>query len=226
MNEMTRLSHCVFAFAIMLFLCACSSTNQFTEQMDSTAAVIKIQPTSTPTPEIPIASTATGQEQQESTSSQEATVVSFLMSSSSFEHKGQIPAKYTCKSDDISPNLQWKDIPTGTKSFALIVDDPDAPGGTWIHWVYYNIPASINQLPEDIKQDKQLSDGSRNGSNSWGKIGYKGPCPPSGTHRYLFKLYAIDTVLELGPGATKPELLKAIQGHTLGMAEIMGTVSK
>jgi Raf kinase inhibitor-like YbhB/YbcL family protein len=158
--------------------------------------------------------------------SQEGTVLSYPLSSTDFEHKAAIPVKFSCKGEDISPQLQWKDTPQGTMSFALIVDDPDAPSGTWIHWVYYNIPAGINQLPQGIKRDKELSDGSRNGTNSWGKVGYNGPCPPAGQHRYFFKLYALDAVLDLKAGATKPELLKAMQGHILGLAELMGTFAR
>jgi Raf kinase inhibitor-like YbhB/YbcL family protein len=158
--------------------------------------------------------------------SQEVTVVSYLLSSNDFEHKGAIPEKFTCKGEGISPQLQWKGAPEGSKSFALIMDDPDAPSGTWIHWVYYDIPANVNQLPQGIKGDNLLSDGSRNGTNSAGKIGYIGPCPPSGQHRYFFKLYALDSILDLKPGATKPDLLKAMQGHILGLAELMGTFNK
>jgi hypothetical protein len=113
-------------------------------------------------------------------------------------------------------------VPEGTRSFALIADDPDAPVGTWVHWVLYNIPSSARTLIESIPADAKLADGSINGKNSWGKPGYGGPCPPSGTHRYFFKLYALDTVLNLGSGATKEQLLNAMQGHILGQAELMG----
>jgi Raf kinase inhibitor-like YbhB/YbcL family protein len=161
------------------------------------------------------------------TQEQEVQVKTFMLASSAFEHKGKIPQKFSCKGDDVSPELTWSDVPEGTVSFALIVDDPDAPGGTWVHWVYYDIPGNLQKLPEGVKRDRQLADGSRNGSNSWGKIGYNGPCPPAGSqHRYFFKLYALSASIELNPGATKPDVLKAMQGHILGTAEIMGTYIK
>lgn len=142
-------------------------------------------------------------------------------------NKGElIPRKYTCDGDDISPPLQWSDFPGGTKSFALICDDPDAPVGTWDHWVLYNIPAKMSALPEGVSSDADLSDGSRNGRNSWGQLGYGGPCPPGGTHRYFFKLYALDSVLGLASGASKYQLLRAMEGHILAQAELMGRYSR
>lgn len=152
--------------------------------------------------------------------------MTFDLTSSAFTHKGSIPVLYSCKDKDTSPPLSWAGAPDSVKSYALIVDDPDAPSGTWIHWVYFNIPGQQTSLEQGISRDKEFMDGSRNGENSWGALGYDGPCPPSGTHRYFFKLYALDTVLSLEPGASKPEVLKAMQGHTLGMAELMGTFSK
>lgn len=153
-------------------------------------------------------------------------MMTFDLTSSAFTHKGAIPSLYTCKDKDVSPPLSWSGAPTGVKSFALVVDDPDAPAGTWIHWVYFNIPGTKTSLDQGLTREKEFTDGSRNGENSWGVLGYDGPCPPSGTHRYFFKLYALDTILSLEPGATKPEVLKAIQGHTLAMAELMGTFQK
>lgn len=137
-----------------------------------------------------------------------------------------IPRKYTCDGDDISPPLQWSGFPGGTKSFALICDDPDAPVGTWDHWVLYNISAKMSALPEGVSSDADLSDGSRNGRNSWGQLGYGGPCPPGGTHRYFFKLYALDSVLGLASGASKYQLLRAMEGHILAQAELMGRYSR
>jgi Raf kinase inhibitor-like YbhB/YbcL family protein len=158
--------------------------------------------------------------------SEEVLMMTFDLTSTAFTHKGAIPSLYSCKDKDVSPPLSWSGAPAGVKSYALIVDDPDAPAGTWIHWVYFNIPGEKSSLEQGLTREKEFADGSRNGENSWGVLGYDGPCPPSGTHRYFFKLYALDTVLPLEPGATKPEVLKAIQGHTLAMAELMGTFQK
>ena len=147
----------------------------------------------------------------------------FQLTSPAFAHEDAIPGKYTCDGDDTSPALAWTKPPAGTESFALIMDDPDAPGGTWVHWVLYNIPADVRKLAEAFPADAELSDGSRNGKNSWPKSGYGGPCPPSGTHRYYFKLYTLDTMLDLAAGANKAQLLKAMEGHILAQTELMGT---
>jgi len=152
--------------------------------------------------------------------------MSMTLNSTAFTQGNSIPARYTCTSEDISPPLSWDAPPAGTQSLALIMDDPDAPAGTWVHWVIYNIPASARGLTENIRPDAQLTDGSLQGKNSWGKLGYGGPCPPSGTHRYFFKLYALDTVLELKSGASKSALLAAMEGHILSYAELMGTYHK
>jgi Raf kinase inhibitor-like YbhB/YbcL family protein len=145
------------------------------------------------------------------------------LTSSAFTQGNPIPAVYTCNGKNISPPLEWADSPSGTQGLALIVDDPDAPGGTWTHWVIYNLPASKISLDEGIHPLERLPDGSLNGKNSWGKLGYGGPCPPSGTHRYFFKLYALDHPLSLSPGASAAQLVKAMQGHILATAELMGT---
>ena len=152
--------------------------------------------------------------------------MSMTLNSTAFTQGNSIPARYTCTSEDISPPLSWDAPPAGTQSLALIMDDPDAPAGTWVHWVIYNIPASARGLTENIRPDAQLTDGSLQGKNSWGKLGYGGPCPPSGTHRYFFKLYALDTVLELKSGASKSALLAAMEGHILGYTELIGTYHK
>lgn len=152
--------------------------------------------------------------------------MSLKLTSTAFTQGNPIPAKYTCTSEDISPPLSWDAPPAGTRSLALIMDDPDAPIGDWVHWVTYNIPISSRCLTENIRPDAQLADSSLQGNNSWGKLGYGGPCPPSGTHRYFFKLYALDTVLDLKSGASKSALLAAMEGHTLGYAELMGTYHK
>ncbi|MEN6375976.1 MAG: YbhB/YbcL family Raf kinase inhibitor-like protein [Smithella sp.] len=144
------------------------------------------------------------------------------ITSSVFTESSNIPSKYTCDGQDISPPLEWKDAPEGTNSFALISDDPDAPAGTWVHWVAFNIPPTVTKLEENIKHDKEFKNGMRQGNNDWPRIGYGGPCPPSGTHRYYFKLYALDAMLDIKPGATKEQLLKAMKGHVLAEARLMG----
>lgn len=143
--------------------------------------------------------------------------------SSAFETQATIPTKYTCDGSDISPPLSWNDPPEGTESFALICDDPDAPGGTWVHWVLYDLPPSARGLPENVPGDKALADGTMQGKNSWGKVGYGGPCPPRGpAHRYFFKLHALDVKLHLPPGKTKRDVEKAVEGHILAGAELVG----
>lgn len=137
-----------------------------------------------------------------------------------------IPRHYTCDGENVSPPLAWGNVPEGTKSLALIADDPDAPGGTFTHWVMYNIPPHVQELPEDVRRDETLPNGALQGINSFRRIGYGGPCPPGGTHRYYFKLYALDTTLDLQPGATKELLLSAIQGHVLAETEVMGKYSR
>lgn len=153
-------------------------------------------------------------------------VMTMQLTSSAFSQGDPIPTKYTCDGDDVSPPLAWGDPPQGTASFVLINDDPDAPVGTWVHWVLYNLPANARSMPEAVPSDAELPDGSRNGQNSWRRLGYGGPCPPGGTHRYFFKLYALDTVLDLASGANKEEVLKAMEGHILGQAELMGVYSR
>ncbi len=144
------------------------------------------------------------------------------ITSRAFNDGEMIPMKYTCDGNDVSPPLEWDNVPENTKSLALISDDPDAPGGTWVHWVVYDIPASMKTLTENIRPERELSSGIRQGNNDWSKIGYGGPCPPSGTHRYYFKLYALNAVLSLKPGATKEQLLRAMKGHILEEAQLMG----
>ena len=150
----------------------------------------------------------------------------FELTSTAFDNRDPIPVKYTCDDEDISPPLQWKDPPEGTRSFALICDDPDAPVGTWVHWVLYDLPASTLSLPEAVPPEAELPDGGRHGQNSWGRSDYGGPCPPGGTHRYFFKLYALDAELELAAGASKEELLRAMDGHILASTETMGVYSR
>ncbi len=150
----------------------------------------------------------------------------FELTSTVFANGDPIPMKYTCDDQDISPPLHWKDPPEGTRSFALICDDPDAPVGTWVHWVLYNLPGSTLSLPEAVQSDADFPESGRHGQNSWGRSDYGGPCPPGGTHRYFFKLYALDTVLELDAGAGKEELLRVMEGHVLASTETMGVYSR
>ncbi len=148
------------------------------------------------------------------------------LESSAFSDNGLIPSKYTCDRENISPPLSWDNPPSGTKSFALIVDDPDAPMRTFVHWVLYNLPPETRQLPEAMLTQSQGSPIGIQGKNDFGKLGYGGPCPPSGTHRYFFKLYALDQELVLQSGATKAQLLKAMEGHILATTELIGRYSR
>jgi len=150
--------------------------------------------------------------------------------SSAFTDAGAIPERYTCDGDDIAPPLAWNGVPENTRSLVLIVDDPDAPDPqapqmTWVHWVLYNISPQTGDLPEGATVD-DLPPGAEQGLNDWQKIGYGGPCPPIGRHRYFHKLYALDTVLELQAGATKAAVEAAMQGHILEQAELVGTYRK
>lgn len=148
--------------------------------------------------------------------------MAFELTSSAFSNNGMIPSQYTCDGKDISPPLRWNNPPAKTKSFALINDDPDAPMGTWVHWVIWNIPASAIELKENVEKIGELAGGAKQGMTDFGRVGYGGPCPPSGTHRYFFKLYALDSLLNLAAGARKEELLKAMKGHILAEAQLIG----
>ncbi len=150
----------------------------------------------------------------------------FELKSTAFTAGSAIPALHTCQGKDISPPLAWSGAPNGAKSFALICDDPDAPIVTWVHWVYYNIPGTVTSLPEAFTKQERPASGGIQGKSSFGDFGYGGPCPPWGTHRYYFRLYALDTALNLETGVKKKELLKAMEGHVLGTAELMGTYKK
>lgn len=144
------------------------------------------------------------------------------VTSSAFTEGDMIPKKYTCDGENISPPLAWSKPPLDTKSMAIINDDPDAPAGTWTHWVIFNIPATATSLPENIQPMKTLEDGSVQGANDFRKIGYGGPCPPFNVHRYYYKVYALDSLLDLKPGATKREVLGAMDGHILAEGMLMG----
>lgn len=154
-------------------------------------------------------------------------IMALELKSSAFNNNEFIPVKYTCKGEDISPSLSWSGVPEGTKSFALICDDPDAPMGTWVHWVLYDIPAEKRNFSEGVSKQKILEDGSKQGMTDFRRIGYGGPCPPPGApHRYFFKLYALDEMLNLQSGLTKRELLREIEGHIIEEAELMGKFSR
>jgi Raf kinase inhibitor-like YbhB/YbcL family protein len=149
--------------------------------------------------------------------------MSFELTSTAFSAGETIPKKFTCEGPDVSPRLSWGDPPAKTQSFALVMDDPDAPAGTWVHWVLYDVLADAKELPESVPKQEQLSNGAWQGRNDFGKIGYGGPCPPPGKpHRYFFKLYALDSKLGLKAGATKADLERAMKGHILAQAELIG----
>ena len=151
-------------------------------------------------------------------------MIKLTLLSMAFLMGSEIPPIYTCIDKDISPPLHWEQVPEGTVSLALICDDPDAPVGDWVHWVIFNIPASQTELKEDISPTAQLPSGAIQGLNDFGRHGYGGPCPPPGkSHRYYFKLYALDTMFELNPKASKRDVLTAMKGHILGQGELMGT---
>jgi Raf kinase inhibitor-like YbhB/YbcL family protein len=146
------------------------------------------------------------------------------LTSTAFLTGKPIQGKYTCDGPDVSPLLQWSEPPAGTKSFALICDDPDAPMGIWVHWVIYGLHAAMRELPEKVATTEVLPNGAKQGLNDFRRVGYGGPCPPpGGPHRYFFKLYALDTELPLTPRATKRDLLRAMSDHILAEAQLMGT---
>jgi Raf kinase inhibitor-like YbhB/YbcL family protein len=149
------------------------------------------------------------------------------ISSEAFKENGTIPDEYTCEGEDISPPLSWQGLPAGTKSIALIMDDPDAPGRTFVHWVIYNIPGSMQKLAKGIPKKEKLDDGSRQGMTDFGRAGYGGPCPPRGKpHRYFFKIYAIDKMLDLPSGASREDVETAMKGHVLAKGELSGKYAR
>jgi Raf kinase inhibitor-like YbhB/YbcL family protein len=153
--------------------------------------------------------------------------MSIQITSTAFTEGKPIPKKYTCDAEDASPPLAWSGVPSEAKSLALIVDDPDAPVGTWVHWVLYNLPPSLNVLKEGLAKTPTLEGLGTQGTNDFRKTGYGGPCPPRGKpHRYFFKLYALDTSLSLQPGASKADLEKAMRGHILAQGQLIGTYSR
>jgi len=157
------------------------------------------------------------------TATQGARKMAFTISSTSFPNGADIPKKFTCDGADVSPEFSWTEPPVGTQSFALIADDPDAPAGTWTHWILFDVPPATTSLPEGVSKIDELPGGERQGRNDFRKIGYNGPCPPPGKpHRYSFKLYALNGKLNLKPGASNQELEQAMQGHILGKTEWVG----
>jgi Raf kinase inhibitor-like YbhB/YbcL family protein len=153
--------------------------------------------------------------------------MSIQLTSPAFAEGSAIPAKYTCDGQDVSPPLKWSGAPQSAKSLALICDDPDAPGGTWVHWVLYNILATIEELSEDVPTTDNVLGGARQGVNDFRRVGYGGPCPPRGNpHRYFFKLYALDTELTLKPKATKKDVVEAMRDHVLAEGQLMGTYKR
>ena len=153
--------------------------------------------------------------------------MAFTIQSSDFPNGVEIPPAFTCDGEDRSPALSWSGAPEGTKTFALIADDPDAPAGTWVHWVIFNIPGKTQSLPGGVEKKEQLADGSKQGKNDFRKIGYNGPCPPPGKpHRYFFKLYALGSDLTLPAGASKADVEHAMAGHILAQAELIGSYKR
>ncbi|MBI5854150.1 MAG: YbhB/YbcL family Raf kinase inhibitor-like protein [Nitrospirae bacterium] len=149
--------------------------------------------------------------------------MTFDLTSSAFQEGDVIPKTYTCEGSDVSPPLHWSIPPDGTRSYVIIADDPDAPGGTWVHWVIYNLSLDLRGLSEGVPAKERLPNGSVQGLNDFKRIGYGGPCPPPGKpHRYYFKLYALDTVLDLKPRETKVRVMEACKGHILAEAKLMG----
>ena len=161
-------------------------------------------------------------EPQEDKPQKGESTMTLQVTSTAFEDGGMIPARYTADGRDISPPIAWKDVPDGTRSMVLICDDPDAPMGTWVHWLVWNIPPEATALQENVPPDAVLADGSRQGTTDFRRVGYGGPAPPSGVHRYFFKVYALDTMLDLPAGAAKPKLEQAMKGHVLAQGQLMG----
>ena len=198
MLSMTRI--CLSLFALVC-LCSCQTANQ--NRTDSNQS----HPETTPA---------------EKRSEPGNEKMSIKVTSTAFADGEMMPKQYTCDGANVSPPLSWSGVPASAKALAIICDDPDAPGKTWVHWVVYDLPASLTSLTEKIATATELTGGGKQGMNDFKKIGYGGPCPPSGTHRYYFKLYALDAATALKPGATKDQLLKAMEGHIVAQGQLMG----
>jgi Raf kinase inhibitor-like YbhB/YbcL family protein len=159
-------------------------------------------------------------------SEEEGYAMGLEITSSAFDEGELIPEKYTCDGEDVSPHLSWTQLPKEAESVVLICDDPDAPMGTWVHWVLFGLSPDILELPEGISPEKEVLGGAKHGLNDFHRYGYGGPCPPGGTHRYFFKLYAVDTHIDLNAVSTKSEVLDAIKGHILTEGKLMGRYSR
>ncbi len=154
-------------------------------------------------------------------------MMAIQLTSTAFAEGQPIPVIHTCDDRNVSPPLSWSNLPAGTKSLALITDDPDAPGGTFVHWVVYGIPPNVTELPQGVPTTEALSNGAKQGTTGFGRVGYAGPCPPRGKpHRYFFKLYALDSELQIKVRATKQDVLNAIKGHVLAEGQLMGTYQR
>ena len=202
--------HVIFVAGLVLLLIGCNPSPQISPAPKASDSVIQSTPTL-------VAATPTAEKKP------------FTLSSPILETDNMIPSIYSCHGKNISIPLEWGDPPEGTQSLALIMDDPDAKavaGFVWIHWVIFNIPASARTLPENLPANNTLPDGSIQGKNSFGKIGYGGPCPPSGMHHYYFKLYALDLKLDAAPGATSGVIAQKMKGHILNQTELITTYRK
>jgi Raf kinase inhibitor-like YbhB/YbcL family protein len=153
-------------------------------------------------------------------------VAQFLLKSTSFENGGRIPRQFTCDGKDLSPALFWTGVPERAVTLALIVDDPDAPRGNWVHWVLFDMPASRRDLPEQVPPKDTIAGGGVHGLNDFGRLGWGGPCPPSGMHQYVFTLHAVGTTLKLPARASREDVTRAMQGHIVGTARLIGKYAR
>ena len=167
-----------------------------------------------------------GQKNAQPEASREVLKMEIKLTSAAFQEGGAIPKQHTCDGANVSPALAWTGVPEKAVALALIVDDPDAPAKTWVHWVVFNLPATAKGLPENVPAQETVAGGGRQGTNDFKKVGYGGPCPPSGTHRYYFKLYALDTNVADESKTTKEQLLKEMEGHVLAEGQLIGTYKR
>ncbi len=215
-----QIAYLILIFCLLAALNGCAPATDAPAQDSAKPPEDAVEEESVPTDPPPPPPTATSAPTESPTEEVEETSPVMVLTSPAFNEGESIPVKFSCDGEDISPELDWFGIPDGTISLTLILDDPDAPGGTWVHWVLFNIPADSPGLSEGI------TGVGMDGQNSWSQTGYGGPCPPGGTHRYFFKLYALDTALDLETGATKAALESAMEGHILVESELMGTYSR
>ncbi|MGA9995309.1 MAG: YbhB/YbcL family Raf kinase inhibitor-like protein [Pyrinomonadaceae bacterium] len=173
-----------------------------------------------------ISSENAGQKNAQPEASREVKKMEIKVTSAAFQEGGAIPKQYTCDGANVSPALAWTGVPEKAVTLALIVDDPDAPAKTWVHWVVFNLSATAKGLPENVPAQENVAGGGRQGTSDFKKVGYGGPCPPSGTHRYFFKLYALDTSVADESKTTKEQLLKEMEGHVLAEGQLMGTYKR